>query len=157
MRKLILSLAIICFLVVPALSQTTEDACKTAGDYWSEGLKRCFVVSDMKGDLVLLLNEIRSLEAQKVNLQKEQQEYNQANKNKRKKDFDDQIAKFEANHDATADQAVADFWQKKVEQFEAKRKYHDEDVDVSNHGQLISDLSSKIGKYKEELDHLLTQ
>jgi hypothetical protein len=158
LKKLTLT-GLFIFIAVACLAQEPppdlEEACKAAGDYWSESLSQCFLRAEMDSDQALIFKQIQSQQASKDQLQHEQQEYNASNKAARAARLDARIAELEARRDA-ADAEVKLTYESEIGKVQNQKKFSDE-FDISNHGQQISALSSSIGKHKEELDGLLTQ
>ena len=135
---------------------TPEEACKATGDYWSDDLEECFVIAEMSGNEHLLLRGVRAWEAQKASRLHEQQEYNAAGKAEAVAMFDARIAELAAALVAAGDAELEATYQSEIDSLEAQKAAY-RAFDVSEHGAIISALSSTIGKHREELDKLLTQ
>jgi hypothetical protein len=133
-----------------------EDACKEAGDYYSEDLAQCFVVNDMDEDQRVLLREIRKLDLQKRQRLHEQQDYSANAQTFRLAQIDARLASLAAKRDAAVSQKAKDTFQAQIDRLTARRQEH-VDFDVSQHGQIISALSQEISDLSTDLDNLLTQ
>lgn len=159
MLKQFLLISLILMLPLTCLSQeepplSPEDACKDAGDYWSEDLLTCYAKNAMDADEYFLFTEISKLDFQKRGLLQEQLEYNVGNKATRDANYAARIASLEAKKDASVEQVVKDVYQEEIDTQANKRQFH-ADKDVSSHGTLISALAVKISKLREELDLII--